>query len=269
MHTLARIAILLLAAGLSLPPGSLAQGVDIQPTSVEIPAEAGARHRQVLEVSNPSATDPLSLTLGLADWTLARDGRLKLSPPGEGDRSAAGWARFTPGFVALEPGASARVIVDMIVPAKPASAGDYRFALMASQVTPDETGRMQKVETASLFYLTLAPAVSEPVIEDVIVRREVGSTDRLEVTLSNSGNAHARLEGEIRIEAGGQTVETVPVANLVILGASERRFTVPLQATLPQGARVDVRLDNIFAPGSQTGEAALRTFSAPLDAVAG
>ena len=250
-------------------PFARAQGVDIQPTSVEIPAETGARYRQVLEVSNPSETQPRSLTLGLADWTLARDGQLVLSPPGEAERSAAGWARFTPGFVSLEPGASAQIIVDMIVPAKPAHAGDYRFALLASEVYPDETGRMQKIETASLFYLTVAPAVSDPVIEDVTTRRSGTGPPRLEVALSNSGNAHARLEGDVRIEAGGQTVETVSVSNLVVLGASERQFTIPLQATPPDKARISIVLDNLFAPQSASGEAPLRTWSGPLQPAGG
>ncbi|WP_300393488.1 hypothetical protein [Henriciella sp.] len=246
-------------------PGAFAQTLDIQPTSVEIPAEPGMRHRQVLSITNMSAEETRSLTIGLADWTLTGSGQLSLSPPGEADRSAASWARFTPGFLSLEPGQSGNVILDMIVPAKPDHGGDYLFALMASEVSPGPNGQMRKIEASSLFYLTIAPAVSDPAITDV----RMASPTRLDIEVSNAGNAHARLDGEVRIEAASGETTSLPISNLVVLETSDRTFTLPLAEGVTEGARVTVTLDNVFAPQSGTGVEALRTWSGPLEAPAG
>lgn len=246
----------------------LAQGIDIQPSSVEIPAEPGERYRQMLTVTNLSDEVSRGLTVGLADWTLSRQGALALSPEGTDERSATGWTRITPAYLPLAPGQSGKVIVDIIVPAKPAAAGDYKLALMASQVAPGADGRMLKTEGASLFYLTIQPAMSAPEVSGARIAG-IGGDRRLEVDLSNSGNAHARLEGKIRIEGRDGTGQTYPVTNLVVLAASERTFAIPLDGPLPQQARITVTLDDISAPQASTGVAPLRTYSAPLDTPAG
>ena len=247
---------------------ALSQGIDIQPSSVEIPAEPGERYRQMLTVTNLSDEVSRDLTVGLADWTLSRHGALVLSPEGTDERSATGWTRITPAYLPLAPGQSGIVIVDIIVPAKPAAAGDHKLALMASEVAPGADGRMQKTEGASLFYLTLQPAVSVPEVSGVRVAG-TASAPRLEVDLTNSGNAHARLEGKIRIEGRDGTGQTYPVTNLVVLDASDRTFSIPLDGPLPQDTRVTVTLDDISAPQARTGVAPLRTYSAPLDVPAG
>ena len=238
--------------------------ISLQPTSVEIAADPGERQRQILTLSNPDPEETLSLTIGLADWTLARDGQVQLSPPGEARKSAAGWARFTPSFVTLPPGESRTVIVDIIVPARLDEAGDYRFALLASAIEPDsETGLMRKIEQASLFYLTALPARSEPMVRDVRVVEQPGGQKALRLMLENGGNAHARLVGTVRIDGRGKPLSW-PVSNLVVLEDERREFTIPLDAPLPERANVTVTFRNIFAP--QTGQDALpmRTYSAPL-----
>lgn len=245
-------------------PAVLAQEIDIQPSSVEIPAEPGERYRQMLTVTNLSDEVSRGLTVGLADWTLSRQGALVLSPNGAEDRSATGWTRITPAYLPLAPGQSGQVIVDIIIPAKPAEAGDYRLALMASEVAPGDDGRMQKTQGASLFYLTIQPAMSAPEVSGVRVAGVAGNR-RLEVDLSNSGNAHARLEGKIRIEGRDGAGQSYPVTNLVVLAASDRTFSIPLDGPLPQQARVTITLDDISAPQARTGVAPLRTYSAPLD----
>lgn len=247
---------------------AIAQGIDIQPSSVEIPAEPGERYRQMLTVTNLSDEVSRGLTVGLADWTLSRQGKLVLSPEGTDERSATGWTRITPAYLPLAPGQSGKVIVDIIVPAKPAASGDYRLALMASEVAPGANGRMQKTEGASLFYLTIQPAMSAPDVSGVRVAVKA-SEPRLELDLTNNGNAHARLEGDIRIEGRNGTARTYPVTNLVVLDASDRTFAVPLDGPLPDEARVTVTLDDISAPQAKGGVAPLRTYSAPLDTPAG
>ena len=267
MHSrLACLTCLAIAIAALAVPGH-ADPVDIQPTSVEIPAQAGARHRQMLTITNTSTGEALALTLGLADWSMHRNGQLALSAPDGSRHSAASWARFTPSFLPLDPGQSGQVIVDIIIPAKPATAGGHRFAVLASEVAPGPDGRMRKIEAASLFYLTIGPAVSEPVINAVRIAGEDGR--HLEIDLSNSGNAHARLEGKVQIEGHGGEQAAVPVSNLVVLEGGERTFTLPLAGPLPGNPRVTVTLDNVFAPQSATGTMPVRTLSAPLQAPSG
>lgn len=236
----------------------------LQPTSVEMAAEPGVRQRQILTLSNPDGDETLSLTIGLADWTLTPDGQVILAPPGESEASAAEWARFSPAFVTLPPGASRTVIVDIITPAKLPRSGDYRFALLASAIMPDtETGLMRKIEQAGLFYLTAAPARSEPAVRDIQLVERGDGARALRLRIENNGNAHARLEGEVRITGQGEPVSW-PVSNLVVLDGVSREFTIPLDRPLPQRATVTTDFRNIFAPQSASEALPVRTYSAPL-----
>lgn len=241
-----------------------ALGVGLQPTSVEMEADPGQRQRQVLTIGNVSEDRPVSLTLGLADWTLSRDGEVILSPPGESERSAAGWARLTPAMVTLPPGGSQNIIIDMITPAKLAHGGDYRFAVLASVVLPDDaTGLLKRHDVTSLFYVTAPPAESAPAVRDIRLTGRPGGGPALELLIDNSGNAHARLEGRVRIEGKGKPL-SVPVSNLVVLGESQRSFTIPLDGPLPERAQVSVHFDNIFAPQAEGLVVPVRAFTAPL-----
>ena len=160
------------------------------------------------------------------------------------------------------------VQVDFIVPAKPASAGNYRAALLASQVAPGPNGIMRRTEGSSLFYLTINPAISAPSINGA---RLVGTGEsrRLEIDLSNSGNAHARLEGRVVIEGTSGDNITFPVSNLVVLEAGQRTFSLPVGGDLPAEPRVTIEFDNVFAPQMGGGVAPVRRWSAPLDAPRG
>ena len=255
-----------LALSLALMTGGAQAGPPVmQPGSVELPAKTGERHRQVLTVTNPGGEDH-ALTVGLANWTLDRDGRLRLAPPGDNDNPVLDWVRFTPAYLSLPPGESGQIVVDVIAPDNLLRAGDYRFALMASSVAPDaQTGRMEKTELSSLFYVTVAPAVSDAVVSDVRLQRSGGTPPHLELDLTNSGNAHARLEGKILIEGHAGEPVILPVSNLVVLEGQQRRFSIPVKTELPEEPRVTVRLDDIFAPQTETGVAPIREYSAPLD----
>lgn len=260
---LATLSALLLAA-----PGASAFDVELQPTSVEMEAEPGNRERQIVTIANGDDENTISLTLGLADWTLDRTGKIRLSPPGESEDSAADWARFSPPFVTLEPGESRRIIVDIIAPGRLQRTGDYRFALLASTILPQslggQAGVMQKYQVASLFYLTAGPASSEPVIHDARLAMSPDGSPAVELMLQNTGNAHARLEGSIRIEGDGESVN-VPISNLVVLHASERRFRARVDAPLPVNPRVSVSFENTFAPQAQGRSMPVKTFNAPLN----
>ncbi|MEQ9315475.1 MAG: hypothetical protein RLN72_06450 [Henriciella sp.] len=263
----ARAMLLSLAAASLGAPAASAFDVGLQPTTVEMDAEPGTRQRQVVTITNSDSDAPISLTIGLADWTLSRDGQIRLSPPGERAESASDWTRFGPSYMTLQPGETQYIIVDIITPAKLERTGDYRFALLASTIQPDtragQSDMLRKYQIASLFYLTPDKASSQPLVRDVRLSYDEAGKASLSLMLENTGNAHARLEGQVIIEGRRERVD-IPISNLVVLEGSEREFRVPVTGGLPADAKVTVNFENIFAPQSETGRLPVKTYSAPL-----
>ncbi|MEO9970507.1 MAG: hypothetical protein ABJG15_11960 [Hyphomonadaceae bacterium] len=245
-----RTCILTAALGLAAFP-AWTFGIGLQPTTVEIEVAPGERNRQVVNIANVHTEKTISLTLGLADWSLDDNGQIKLSPPDETETSAAGWARFSPAFLTLKPGEAEQVIVDMATPTRLSRSGDFRFALLASTVLPEEragqSGVWKKYQIATLFYLTTGSAKSEAEITTGTVSLTEDGVRNLHIGIENSGNAHARLQGVVEITSGG-SVETVPISNLVVLHDGRRDYVTRLPDDTPDNASILVRLDNIFAP---------------------
>ncbi len=252
-------------AALALPASPF--GIGLQPTTVEISVTPGESSRQVINIANVHTEKAISLTLGLADWELDETGQIVLTPPGESVSSAAGWARFSPAFLTLKPGESEQVIVDMVTPTRLARSGDFRFALLASTVLPEQragqSGIWKKYQIATLFYLTVGPASSDPAIlgGEIRTRAEDGAR-MLHVSIGNAGNAHARLQGSVEMTHGGRT-ETLDVGNLVVLHNARRDYVTPLPVDLPADARIEVKLENIFTPQTDGRSLALPSYRLP------
>jgi P pilus assembly chaperone PapD len=223
-----------LAIGIAVPLAA-AFGIGLQPTTVEMEVKPGDRDRQVVNIANVHKEKTISLTLGLADWSLDEAGQIKLSPPGETVDSSAEWVRFSPAFVTLKPGESEQIVVDMATPSRLERSGDFRFALLASTVLPEERGGQsgvwKKYQIASLFYLTAGDATSSPTITNSGLTVTPEGKTKIDLRIENDGNAHARLEGSIEIKGADGARQSIPVGNLVVLN--------------------EVRLDNIFAPQSE------------------
>lgn len=253
-------------AALAAPASSF--GIGLQPTTVEMSVQPGDRQRQVINLGNVHQEDTISLTLGLADWSLDDAGQIQLTPPGDSDTSAADWVRFSPAFVTLRPGETEQIIVDMAAPIRVDREGDYRFALIASTLLPEErtgqSGVWKKYQIASLFYLTMGEAESHPEIKKAALTVSPEGEQAITFNLENSGNAHARLRGEIEIS--GDTGETIkePISNLVVLDEATRTYRLPLTQELPGNPEVRVTLENIYAPQSSTGAVMLTPFTSEL-----
>ncbi|MEM6410588.1 MAG: hypothetical protein AAF683_03530 [Pseudomonadota bacterium] len=236
----------------SLPITASAFGIGLQPTTVEITVEPGDTNRQVVNIANVHQEKTISLTLGLADWDLDEAGQIRLSPPGESDVSAATWTRFSPAFLTLKPGETEQVIVDMATPTRLSRSGDYRFALLASTILPEErsgqSGVWKKYQIASLFYLTAGDANSTPIIQhsEVVTDQETGAKT-LELEIINDGNSHARLTGTIEIDADGSR-ESLDVGNLVVLDEAKRSYSAALPESTPGDAVIEIHLSNTHAP---------------------
>lgn len=262
MRNLVRNSLAFLAAAtMALPAWTF--GIGLQPTTVEMTIKPGERQRQLVSIANVHTEKTISLTLGLADWTLDETGQIQLLPPGDSPVSASEWTRFSPAFLTLEPGKGQQVIVDMSVPRRLERSGDYRFALIASTILPDErsgqSGVWKKYQIASLFYLTTDPATSEPKISSSTVTFNEAGQPQLQLSLENTGNAHARLNGSIEFTIDGE-VETTPINNLVVLHEGQRNYSIPVPAGADMGESFVVRLENVFAPQNASNREYLPAF---------
>lgn len=256
-------------AAVAAPASSF--GIGLQPTTVEMSIQPGDRQRQVINIGNVHQEDAISLTLGLADWELDENGQIRLNPPGESTSSAAEWVRFSPAFVTLNPGETEQVIVDMAAPIRITRQGDYRFALIASTLLPEErsgqSGVWKKYQIASLFYLTMGNGESKPEVTTAMLTSSPEGENALVFDLENTGNSHARLRGEIEISGDSGDTIRAPINNLVVLHEASRKYRLPLTEEIPTNPELRVSLEDIHAPQSGGGTVRLEPFITDLEFV--
>ena len=259
-----------LIASLSYSPIANAFGVGVQPSTVEMSVKPGDRHRQVVTIGNVHKSKTISMTMGLADWSLDDKGQLVLNPPGETDRSAADWIRFSPASVTLKPETSRDIIVEIDVPFKTDGVGDHRFALLATTLLPeldkrgDVSGVWNKYQLASLFYLTLTPSSSTPEVTSVAINNLDKSL--LTMQIKNDGDAHARLKGTAFVkDKKGVVVGETPLST-VVLDRGVRSYNVKLENIegLKSGEEyaIDFELHNSYSPQNK-----FRTTDVPVKSV--
>ncbi len=258
-----------LVTALAYTPIAQAFGVGVQPSTVEMTIKPGDRQRQVVTIGNVHKSKTISLTMGLADWTLDKNGKLVLDAPGETERSASDWVRFSPASVTLKPETSQDITVEISAPYKIQNKGDHRFALLATTMLPElnergeTSGVWNRYQLASLFYLTLTPSESLPEVTSVAINKADKSV--LTMQIKNSGDAHARLQGNAYIkDAAGEVVAETPL-NAVVLDGGERVYNVKLKdaETLAAGNyKIDFDLNNSFVPQNK-----FRTTNIPVTSV--
>lgn len=235
-----------------------AQGrIGLQPASVELELDPGQPMRQVVTVANLDPVHPVSVSLALADWAYDNEGQPVFIPAGESETSAATWARYGAPSLSLAPGQSKQVAITLSTPEQLARTGDYRVALLASSVMKDETGRWQKSRIASLFSLTAGKAASRPRITGSRLTVTANGAPAIGLDFTNTGNAHARLEGVIEIRGKDEATLTRTLSDVIVPENGTRSLIVPLDQPLPANPEIEVRLTNVFAPQTTRGEKAL------------
>jgi P pilus assembly chaperone PapD len=256
----------------ALAPVANAFGVGIQPSTVEMTIKEGDRQRQVVTIGNIHKEKTITLQLGLADWSLDEKGQLVLDAPGETERSAADWVRFSPAQVTLKPETSADVTVEITTPYQVGETGDHRFALLATTMLPEQdkrggqSGVWAKYQLASLFYLTFQPSESLPVVTSASVDGEAGGM--LTMQLANEGDAHARIQGTAMVKDGsGAVVNEVEINTVVLDGATRTLEMAVGSPDMTSGTyTVEFDLDNSFAP--QNNFRRMEIEAAPVEYVA-
>lgn len=254
-------------AAVAYAPLSSAFGIGVQPSTVEMTIKPGDRQRQIVTVGNVHKTKTISLTMGLADWSLDENGKLILDAPGDTERSAAEWVRFSPASVTLKPETSQDVTVEISAPYKIKNKGDHRFALLATTMLPEldargeVSGVWNRYQLASLFYLTLTPSKSLPEVTSVALNSKAPGLVTMQI--KNEGDAHARLQGTAYLKDSEGDVVTETPLNAVILDGGKRTYNIALKdvAELESGQyTIDFDLNNTFVPQNK-----FRAADVPVD----
>ena len=241
---------------------ALAFGIGLSPTTIEMSIKPAQTRRQVIRVVNVNPKKSLTMTVGAADWSLDEHGKLALSPPGAREDSAARWLRFSPASFTLKPGEGKQILVDIAVPAKVKRAGDHKAALLVSTLLPPKdkrkarSGIWNKHQVASLFYFTLSPAESLPVVKAVSVRGNPAREPVIRMTIENQGNAHARIRGKLILkDSNGKTALTQNVNGVVLANQTRLLDTTINAKKLPTGSyQLSLDLKNTYAPQTTDGD---------------
>lgn len=173
---------------------------------------------------------PARARLALADWVLLPDGSRELLPAGSGPATLAGWVRFHPADLALEPGEARTVTIAVAMPEDgPAT---RLGALIAAPAT--ESGAVPRGPAATLVVSRAAATAVE--IAGLGVRPAAAAAFEVALRVWNGGGRAVEAGGEVVIrDAAGEARARGRFARAVVLPHSARTLTWLAPAGLPPG----------------------------------
>lgn len=244
-------ALLLAAVALAAAPwaAASAQGfqAQISPPRFEDAAKPGSVYRNVVEISNSSPT-PMRLSVSTADWVLDASGTAQFSGP-LAPGSCRPWTALEATQLDVPANGRRRFRFEVRVPADAAD-GQCRFGLMFEGEPTAIEGIALPVagRIGVIVYLDIGDARAELAVVGTSTQVVAGQTLPV-ISIQNTGNAHARLNGLLdAVDATGERWTLLPTS-LPILPGSRRDITLtPLVAagepsTLAFPVRITGRLD--------------------------
>ncbi len=252
--------------GCLLAPQTLAQGFAVlaSPPRIEAQAQAGDTYRNVIELTNVSQ-QATPITVRTADWSLEPAGTAAFDYA-LSEESCRPWVGIEARELTLGPQAKRRFRFEVKVPAD-APRGECRFAIMfegAAQAAPGDVPVPVSGRLGIIVYLAVGDA--SPFLSMNESRSAEVQGVRLPVlSISNTGDAHGRLEGFVDgTDADGTRFtfspattpimpgETRPIALTPVLDDAGTavppiRFPLALKGRLDNGSqRLDI--DTVVAP---------------------
>ncbi len=200
------------------------------PPRFELSAGAGARSRQLVEITNAGAM-PAKYRVRTADWTLAPNASVYFHDelrPG----SCRPWVSIERAELTIPGGARARFRFEIAVPSD-APVGECRFALMIEGDEPAIAGNdLFRIPVRGRLGVIVYVAVGDaaPMLEIVKVGVDTISGKRVPTLwVSNTGNAHGRLGGFLAgKDAKGRDLEFAP-SSFPILPGETRALALAAQ----------------------------------------
>lgn len=230
MTCTARTLAILAAAGATLlAQGAAAQGFAavVSPPRFEIAVTAGARVREVVEISNASR-QPARYSLRTTDWQLDPEADVSFLDELAAD-SCRPWVAIERREIVVPAGGQYRFRFEVEPPAGTPD-GECRFALMVEgeEQTVQMAGGLGVPVTgriAVIVYVQVGKAAPDLAVVGAMLHEAAGrSLPALQVR--NAGNAHGRLSGFLAgTDASGRKFEFAP-SSLPILPGETRRIVL-------------------------------------------
>jgi len=208
--------------------------IAVAPSRFELSAKSGARLGQTLEISNVG-NEATEVSLRTIDWTYSPEGEIgyyDALQPG----SCRPWVALERKTVKVAPRSKASFRFQIEPPAD-ASRGECRFMIAIEGVEPAYQASLSRGGASLSLPVTGRIAVAVYVTlngaEPKIALGQVGMKDvrgkRIPVaTVSNSGDAHGRLEGSLEAtDAKGTSFEMVPDSSPIMPGQTRSIALVP------------------------------------------
>lgn len=247
-----------LLGGLPFTGAASAQGFSalVSPPRFEDRAKAGSTYRNVIEISNASAS-AAHFTVRTADWTFKPDATLDFS-----DALTSGscrpWVGIEAADIHLGPNAKRRYRFEVRVPAD-APSGECRFAIMieGDPTTPKGAAVPVSGRIGVIVYLAIGNAAPKLEVAGYSIKTIDGSTVPV-LSVRNSGDAHGRLLGFLEGSDGSGKRYAFAPTSLPILPGETRDI-----ALVPQADKDDQPPPTLAWPVQLEGR--LDTGAAPLD----
>jgi hypothetical protein len=225
----------------------------VSPPRFEFRANPGERVRQVVEITNV-APRPSRFSLRTSDWTLGPEGGVSFSEGLDPD-SCREWVAIERHEIEVPGGGRYRYRFEVQPPAD-APPGECRFALMIEgDPQTVQTPNGLPVPVSGRIGVIVYVAVGNAAADLQIVQSGVADTPsgtQPVLTVRNTGNAHARLDGFLSgADAKGRRLEFAP-STLPILPGETR--VIPLSATDGRVAVGDVAFPVKIAGVIEWGE---------------
>jgi hypothetical protein len=226
-----------------------AQGfqAQISPPRFEDVARPGTVYRNVVEISNPAQV-PMRLTVSTADWLLDESGTAQFSGP-LAPGSCRPWTALEATQIEVPANGRRRFRFEVRVPADAAD-GQCRFGLMFEGEPTAIEGIALPVagRIGVIVYLDVGAARAQLELASTSTQVVAGQTLPV-LSITNTGNAHARLNGLLdAVDATGERWTLLPSGVPILPGSTRDVTLTPLVAegepsTLAFPVRITGRLD--------------------------
>lgn len=208
-------------------------GFTVGPAKVEKTVYGADAMTEVFEVQN-FTDDSLRIKVEFEDFSIDATGEVTFYPPGRFVNSLAPRAVVNPEEFVIPPKSIERLRVTFSFPNIEGEAEYYAMLLFKSRPIPTRYSTAINVagEIGVPVYYVIPQYANRSASFDSL---EVEG-DSLAIVLSNSGNVHLRVRGEVVISTfDTRIIQQDSLTEFVVMPGNQRRLRIPIDETLDQG----------------------------------
>lgn len=231
----------------------------VSPPRYDATVNPGETIQKTIKVTNPSETDPLTLTASITDFIVQDDAGtpVKVTEASSGRYLASPWFTLDTPTLTLGPRESGQVTAVITIPADALPGGHYAGVFFEPVNLASNIGSASylSAQVGSLFGLTVAGDISyDALIKDFKVGSrlyEYGPVD-FSATVENQSDTHIRPKSKIVIKNMlGQQLDELILEELNIFPFTARSLSGQWETTWGFG-RYTATLEVSYGPGLQT-----------------